>query len=162
MAGTSMAAPAATGTIALWLQANPDLSPTEIRTIMKETATTDKFTHSGNSIQWGAGKLNAYDGLVKILQNKSDNSAITNIYDTNNSILLYPNPSNGNFTLFAQHEECIKVDIYTLNGAMIFNDVINTDNGLVNMQLNNKLTKGLYIIKVKGANTSFTTKLIIK
>ena len=162
MAGTSMAAPVATGTIALWLQANPDLTPTEIRTIMKETATTDKFTHSSNSIQWGAGKLNAYDGLVKILQDKSDNSAITNIYDTNNSILLYPNPSNGNFTLFAQHEECIKVDIYTLNGTIVFNDVINTDNGLVNMQLNNKLTKGLYIIKVEGTNTSFTTKLIIK
>lgn len=162
MAGTSMAAPVATGTIALWLQADPSLTPTEIRSIMKETATTDSFTQTGNKIQWGAGKLNAYDGLVKVLQNKNDNSSITDIYNPNNDILLYPNPSNGNFTLFVQREGQVKVAIYNLNGTMLYNEVLNTDNGQVNLPLNDKLTKGLYIIKIEGTNTSLSTKLIIK
>lgn len=162
MAGTSMATPVATGSIALWLQAKPDLTPTEIRSIMKETATTDKFTQTGNSTQWGAGKLNTYDGLVKILQSNDDNSAITDISIPNDAVLLYQNPSNGNISIFVQNEEILKVTVYTLSGTMIFNEALNTDNGLVNMPLYDILGNGLYVIRIEGAQTSFSKKLIIK
>ncbi len=162
MAGTSMAAPVATGTIALWLQADPYLTPAEIRSIMKETATNDLYTKKSNNVQWGAGKLNAYDGLVKVIQNKNDNSAINDIHNPNMDVLLYPNPSNGNFSLFINNEERINVSIYTLNGAIVFNEELSTENGLLNMQLNDKLIKGLYLIKINGDNTSFSSKLIIK
>ena len=73
MQGTSMSAPNATGVIALWLQANPELTYADVRSIIKETSTNDEYTTnvskipSGNLIQAGAGKINALRGLQKIL-----------------------------------------------------------------------------------------------
>lgn len=58
--GTSMSAPHVAGTIALMLQADPDLNPARATTILRDTARHDGFTGSGAwSPQFGAGKLNA-------------------------------------------------------------------------------------------------------
>lgn len=160
MAGTSMATPVATGTVALWLQADPTLTPQEVRDIMKETATKDSYTQSGNPIQWGAGKLNAYAGLVKVLQ--SSNSAITNISSTNKAILIYPNPSYGNFSFFAQNEDDVTINILNLNGAAVFSNTIRTDNGLGYVNAEGQITPGIYIINIIGKYTNHSSKLIIK
>ena len=70
MEGTSMATPVVTGVLATWLQANPKLTPEQVREILSNTATTDSYTGNitgvGNN-RWGYGKINAYDGLVYCL-----------------------------------------------------------------------------------------------
>lgn len=161
MVGTSMAAPVATGTVALWLQADPTLTPKEIRDIMIETATTDSYTQSGKAIQWGAGKLNAYAGLVKVLQNKN-NSAFTDITSPNEVLMIYPNPSNGNFSFYAHNENQVKLSILSLNGATIFNEMIDTDNGLGYVNAEGALAPGIYIVNIVGAHASHSTRLIIR
>ena len=66
MQGTSMAAPAATGVVALWLQHNPALNIDSVRTLMHSSARHDSFTGNigtqGDNI-WGWGKLNSFGGL---------------------------------------------------------------------------------------------------
>lgn len=67
--GTSMATPVVTGTVALWLQADPALTPAQIKTYLKDSATTDAFTGTipqGGSNTWGWGKANAWRGLKKV------------------------------------------------------------------------------------------------
>lgn len=66
-AGTSMASPAAAGAIALWLQANPRLTPSDVLGIIARTSTRyDKsLTYPNN--QYGYGQINAYAGLLDIL-----------------------------------------------------------------------------------------------
>ncbi|MEO6231517.1 MAG: S8 family serine peptidase [Ferruginibacter sp.] len=68
--GTSMATPMVTGTVALWLQADPTLTPTKVKTYLKDSAITDAFTgaipQAGSNV-WGWGKLDAYRGLKKVL-----------------------------------------------------------------------------------------------
>jgi subtilisin family serine protease len=68
--GTSMSAPAVTGTVALMLQADPTLTPEEIRGIIRQTAITDSQTGTiplGGSTRWGMGKLNAYHAVAQVL-----------------------------------------------------------------------------------------------
>ena len=67
MSGTSMSAPAASGIIATWLQANPALTPDDIKLIISDTAITDDFTAAAPN-RFGYGKINSYEGLNKALQ----------------------------------------------------------------------------------------------
>lgn len=66
MQGTSMAAPSATGVVALWLQNNPSLNVNSVRTMLHSSALYDSFTGTipatGSNL-WGWGKINAFAGL---------------------------------------------------------------------------------------------------
>ncbi|MBR2085364.1 MAG: S8 family serine peptidase, partial [Muribaculaceae bacterium] len=65
MSGTSMAAPTVAGIIALWLQANPQLSVADVREIFANTAQHDMFT---SQPQFGPnGKLDALAGMDYVL-----------------------------------------------------------------------------------------------
>nr|BAL55481.1 peptidase S8/S53 [uncultured Acetothermia bacterium] len=57
MAGTSMATPHTAGGVALLLQQNPNLSWSEIKSIVQSNARTDSFTGTTPNNTWGAGKL---------------------------------------------------------------------------------------------------------
>ena len=65
--GTSMSAPVVTGSVALWLQAKPDLTPDEVRDVVKRTSTRDAYTGSEPNSQSGYGKLDVYNGLKQVL-----------------------------------------------------------------------------------------------
>ena len=70
--GTSMAAPHVSGIIALWLQAKPDMTYADVRTLILQTSHNDDYTTnpdlipSGNVIQAGAGKIDALAGLQEL------------------------------------------------------------------------------------------------
>jgi serine protease AprX len=67
MSGTSMAAPHVAGIIALMLEANPMLSPSEVKSILEQTATA-----MPDYAAWevGAGYVNAYNAVVASFQLK--------------------------------------------------------------------------------------------
>ena len=71
MQGTSMAAPACTGILALWLEAYPYLTPAQAKYIFQNYSITDAYTGtipSNGSVYFGRGKINAFAGLNAILQ----------------------------------------------------------------------------------------------
>ena len=68
ISGTSFAAPYVSGTIALMLSINPSLTPSQIRTILRNTATKiPYYATSGWNIQVGYGLLNAYEAVKAAL-----------------------------------------------------------------------------------------------
>ena len=72
--GTSMSSPHVAGIIALWLEANPNLSALQIADIIKETSVKDEFCTDiskipgHNLVQAGAGKIDAVAGMKKVLE----------------------------------------------------------------------------------------------
>ena len=79
--GTSMAAPHVTGTVALMFQKNNCLTPTEVKTHLRNSATTDaSMMGTLPNYIWGYGKLNA--------------PAVMNLFSANSSCYT-PTPSGG-------------------------------------------------------------------
>ena len=72
MQGTSMSTPVAAGIVALWLQAAKEagktLNTSDVKEIMKQTATHDYWTDLGpHAERFGNGKINALAGIQYIL-----------------------------------------------------------------------------------------------
>ncbi|MDE7142152.1 MAG: S8 family serine peptidase, partial [Muribaculaceae bacterium] len=63
--GTSMSSPYVAGVLALWLQADPSLTPSELRQIACETAAAPRTDPADP--RWGAGTIDALAGLLHIL-----------------------------------------------------------------------------------------------
>lgn len=98
-AGTSMSCPVVAGTIALWLQANPNLTLDEIKTLIRETADKDNFT-AVNPIAFGEGKINALAGIQKIIATslpaKNMDKNITRKYLIKGEIIIEKNGKHYN------------------------------------------------------------------
>ncbi|MBJ6116952.1 S8 family serine peptidase [Pontibacter sp. BT310] len=68
MSGTSMATPHAAGIVALLLEANPSLSPAQVKEILQKTATN---MPGHESWEVGAGYVNAYAAVDHIFRNST-------------------------------------------------------------------------------------------
>lgn len=74
--GTSMSAPVVTGAVALWMQANPNLSTADVREVLKNTSYADAQVMLGDPTRWGYGKLDVYEGMRYVLHIESKNGDV--------------------------------------------------------------------------------------
>jgi subtilisin family serine protease len=160
--GTSMSSPAVAGIIALMLQANPSLDPYQIQTILYNTAILDAYTGAISATgdnNWGWGKVNAYAAVSAAL-------TISGIYHEENPTLegiLYPNPSNGNYSieLQAAQSEAIELVLLDLNGRVVEQMNWSVTKGVNTLQLQwNDLAAGVYFVQLKGENGALNIKVI--
>ena len=115
MMGTSMSSPAVAGIIALWLEAKSDLDATDIKDVFANTSIVDSYVNQAPA-KFGAGKIDAKAGIIYIL-----NSGVNDITTKQNVAMVYPNPTDGNFTVYAQGEnDGVKLSIYRRNGAQVY------------------------------------------
>ncbi len=112
--GTSMASPIVTGTYALWLQAEPALTPEYAKETLRATAFRDEYTTAPTIT--GYGKINPYDGLCYLL----DVGAIQNTQSIS-AMRLYPTIGNGRFTLLSSSNEAIaQLYLYNSTGMVVY------------------------------------------
>jgi serine protease AprX len=85
MSGTSMATPQVAGIIALLLEANPNLTPAQVKDILERTA-----TNMTGRIFWeaGAGHVNVYEAIAEATGLRTDHGATVNSLRTFNSNAL--------------------------------------------------------------------------
>jgi minor extracellular serine protease Vpr len=97
--GTSMASPCVAGIVALMLDANPDLSPAQVKQIIKTTARTDDHTGTITApghTRWGMGKINAYQAVVAAL-----NTISVDELESGSWLAIYPNPASESVQVLA-------------------------------------------------------------
>ncbi len=77
------------------------------------------------------------------------------------NFIIYPNPSNGNINVKSlMNLGEATISIFDINGRQVFNQEV-TIQDTVNLNADN-LRAGMYIMQIKGADYTHTTKLIIK
>jgi len=94
-----------------------------------------------------------YDGEVNF---SCDNVVLSTIDNPKIDFEMYPNPSNGEINLSSN--SMFDVTIYSINGEVVYSKA-NVNSKVV---LNLDVTTGIYFVKVRQDNSTFTKKLIIK
>ncbi len=154
LSGTSMSGPMVTGIVSLILEAKPDITPNEIKDLLRLTAREDSFTGvlGGNwNNRWGFGKVNAY-GAIKNL-----NTVTVEELNKDGNFRLYPNPSDGILNIVGCTDGSETIEIHSLDGKMIRNEKM-TGNTLDLSLLHN----GIYLLKIKNENSTEIFRLVIQ
>jgi subtilisin family serine protease len=161
MSGTSMATPVVTGTIALWLEANPELSPKDIENIFKETARKDGATgFTPTNEKRGYGKIDAYEGLKKAIQYTE--VGVNDVFNSETPITLLKQADEWR-VLFGSNESYADLAVYTTSGRQVLSqhikDIRRGDEATVSLS---GLAPGVYVIKINTTANSTTRKVVVK
>jgi len=147
MDGTSMATPATSGVIALWLQADPTLTPQRIKEVISRTAThLDNTLEYPNNI-YGHGQIDAYKGLLDILnltgiQGLSQSQPAGISFSVNGDLLTAEGAADGT-----------AVTIYNLQGAVVRQAIL--QGGIVSLS---GLQKGVYAVQLGQLGSTLIRK----
>ena len=115
ISGTSMATPCMAGIVALWLQANPSLSPDDVKRIIRETSHPLGDGIPNNT--YGYGLADAYAGILNILGLPT---AIADLSQHQPSALTI-RPANGGIRLSFDKapSQPFTVRVYSLSGQLL-------------------------------------------
>lgn len=155
MSGTSMSSPAATGVVALILQANPTLTVDEVREIVISTARNDDKTGNlhANGVadqRWGWGKIDALNAVNEALSRVS----IPEAEELQLPLHVYPNPANHSVTVNTNCGERQTLQVFSVSGNLVAEQPVDTETTL---DLSG-WSRGIYILRVG----SRTEKLIVR
>lgn len=75
-------------------------------------------------------------------------------------ILIYPNPTSGNFTI-TQLEQFVggNIEIINLMGQVVFSNIINTNQMIVDLSKN---PKGIYLVKINSDREQVIEKIVLE
>lgn len=153
MMGTSMASPHVAGAIALWLEADPNLTMAEIKDIIAQTAVKDEAVLKADPVQAGAGKFDAYEGLKEVLRRGT--TGIGNVTADRNHLVVNAT-GDRSFNIFLGGATELRTAVYDITGKFIMRKTTKGDEASIDMS---SLAKGIYVINVNGCHSQ---RVIVK
>lgn len=149
-AGTSQASPHMAGIAALWRQANPNLSYSQIIDIARSTATEPGF----ESVGWGHGKVDALAGVKQSLMT-SDIAALP--VDSPEAMMI-TYPGDGIVEIFSPAQDAVSAAIYSLQGVKMMQ--CKADKGTLTIDTST-LQPGTYVLKANATVATRTLKFSV-
>lgn len=145
--GTSFSSPIMAGGIACLIQALPNKTNAEIMQLVRESAS--QYATPDYELGYGIPDLQAALGAT-----------LNNEANSEDQFKIFPNPAkNLIFLNVPKQITQTEVKIFDVLGKLVLNTVIYQDNKQVNLT---SLTRGIYIVKLKGNNQKNNTFKLIK
>lgn len=153
--GTSMSTPHVAGAIALWLEADPTLTLSEVKEIIASTAIRDEAVLRADPVQAGAGKFDAYEGLKEVLR-RAGGTGVDGVRQAGKTPLLVNAVGDKAFEVFLGGASELDMALYDTVGKCAMRCHAAGDEGRMDVS---SLSKGIYVLVVNGA---YTQKVVIK
>ena len=162
MSGTSMATPYMSGICALWLEADPTLTHTQIRDIAQSTAISDSYcttdnyyTQQGDGNQAGAGKVDAYAGLKYILDQKT--AILSPIADGKDFMVRSINGNN--YEAYIAGATSMTAALYTMDGRQVSSTRTSGNTITISAQ---EQAKGIYVLRISDGKQTHAQKVVVR
>lgn len=155
--GTSMASPVVAGTIALWLEANPTLSPQDVMEVIAATSRhyDESLTYPNNEYGWG--EIDAYAGLLHVLN-------LDNIPDISRHqpAKIHIGVEGRNIILRSEQttDQTLTLNIYDINGRHISSEAINSGQSTYIVPSN--LRPGVYAVQIWSKEALYNGSQLIR
>ena len=165
--GTSMSAPYVAGVIALWLEANPNLTHTNIEKILEKTSY--KLQGAGNvwTKEEGYGRINAYEGLKMALKMANVNpqsgnpTAIERVSGSAQPVTLQGDKDEWK-VLFNNPERIATLSFLTLDGRVALQRSLQQiAQGQEETFSLTHLPSGVYLLRVATPGAQITHRVIV-
>ena len=154
--GTSMSAPAVAGTIALWLQADPTLTVSQVKDIIANSSRLPDATLSYPNNVYGQGEIDAYRGLLYML-------GLTGIRD-----ISQHQPAGVRFSVDGKVLKIIgdlkspTVRVYATDGKLVYTGSLqNNAAGQATVSLRH-LPGGIYAVQLNTGDRQTTGSTLIR
>ncbi len=161
LSGTSMATPCAAGVVALWLQADPTLTPQRIKDIIKKTSKKIEVDGQWPNNTYGYGLIDAYAGIIEVIKGTTGIQHISSHQPT----ALTIRPAEGRqicLTFNQAPQKAISVTVYSISGTMLYQQTLTpTGATTYTIQLPHAQS-GAHIIQVNSPETGLSGSEIIR
>lgn len=163
MEGTSMATPFVAGSIALWLEANPQLSYTDVLDILKETSTKHAdMEGEAWTPTYGYGLINVYEGLKLALKKagKDPLTAIERVSGCAAPVTFHTTATQWQI-LFNNPERTATLEVMSLDGRSLYRQQLSSiaQGDEVNIPTD-RFTPGVYVLQVSTSGAKIAQKMV--
>ena len=152
-----MASPCVAGIIALWLEADPTLSPEDVKNVFAKTATHIDETMEYPNNSYGYGEINAYAGLLEIL---GLNASVPSISSSQpRDVKFRVNGKIIDITIEGHDNSRYTVKVYSTDGKVIRAEKSNANHSTIDMS---EAPSGVYAIQVNTSNCNTTGSTLVR
>ena len=153
--GTSAASPVVAGLAALYLQKNPTSTSIQVKNAITNCAYFDSYTGTNlPNYRWGYGKLDGFAAMTCIVTDVKQNNLNTN------TIIYFPNPFKDSVRFNFNKTLTGKIYIYSVDGKLIYEDILNGGSYELTSEKLNEKTIGLLFVKIVTETETNSFKLI--
>lgn len=162
LSGTSQSTPVVSGAIALWLQANPNLTPADILDVFSKTCTRPNASYyNGKSNICGFGEIDVYAGLLRVL-GLDGIKELSHIHPAKLKII---NLGNGTILLSSYDNDTaidkVRLLVYNINGERVYDTPVSLKSGTARVSLQH-IPDGVYAVQVASEKKDYSGSLLIR